>query len=133
LNVRAFAKYKPYEEEEKFDFETLILSTGISRKEFSLSMTYNWTPREIGSDQSLGGNISVKLTTNWKLSLSRRYDFIAHKVIGEEFSISRDLHCWSADFSFDRLGARWRYDFTLKLKALPEIKVGKGLFGIFVD
>jgi lipopolysaccharide assembly outer membrane protein LptD (OstA) len=76
--------------------------------------------------------LNAKLTTNWKLSITRRYDLLNQKVLSENFTITRDLHCWEVVFDFDRYGEEWRYDFQLKVKALPEIKVGKGLFGFLL-
>ncbi|MCK4352073.1 LPS-assembly protein LptD [candidate division WOR-3 bacterium] len=129
INSRAFATYKPYDELEKFKFERLTSSYNFHKKDFSLSMTYNWVPER---DQSLWGTVKMHLTKNWNLTLSRRYDLREREIVGESFSLYRDLHCWEALFNFSRYGEHWRYDFKLKLKAIPEIKVGKGIIGIFL-
>ena len=128
LDLQAYGVYKHYEDH-KFEFSRLVMSSHFVRKDFSISMTYNWAPKW---DQSLWGTLDMKLTTNWRLSLSRRYDFREGKTISESFTLYRDLHCWDMEFNFDRYGERWRYDFKLKLKAIPEIQVGKTLFGIFL-
>lgn len=130
VNMRANATYFPYVDTAKFN--NLVVSSHHSRKGFTSSITYNWVPRPVQSDKSLQIGLDIKLTTNWRLSLSRRHDLIKQKVISESFSVHRDLHCWDMEFNFDKYGETWRYDFQLKLKALPEIKVGKSVFGFLL-
>jgi len=44
----------------------------------------------------------------------------------------RDLHGWEARFEWETFGDSWRYDLRLSIKAIPEIKLGKGIFGVFL-
>ncbi|MBI4721586.1 MAG: LPS-assembly protein LptD [Candidatus Stahlbacteria bacterium] len=131
LNIRATGSYAPYAD--TFSFTQLIVGSYFSRKDISLTLNYSCTPRQgWQSDQSLRFGINTKLTKNWKLSFSGTYDFLSGTLIDERFSIYRDLHCWDMVFNFDRYGEAWRYDLEVKLKAIPEVKVGKGVFGIFL-
>jgi len=129
-NIRANATYRPYEqEEEKFKLEKVVSSFSLRQKDFSLNLSHDWAPER---DQTMWGTFKVQLTRNWKLSFSRRYNLTQGETIDQKFSLSRDLHCWEASFDFNQYGEHWRYDFKLQLKAIPEIKVGRGVIGIFL-
>jgi len=43
--------------------------------------------------------------------------------------LTKDLHCWEAFAKLQKLGTRWSYDFEVRIKKLPDLKVGKGTFG----
>ncbi len=132
LDLRSRWTYKPYEAD-KLKFERLILNSYFTRQDFSLNMSYSWIPREDWSDdQSLRFTLNTKLTKNWKLGFSGMFDFLDGELIDKRFSLHRDLHCWEAVFNFNSYAEEWYYDFKLQLKAIPEIKVGKTLFGIFL-
>ncbi len=131
LNLETRWTYKPYVKILKF--EQLMLSSYFSKKEFSANASYSWTPRDDwSSDQSLRFGLKTKLTENWKLGFSGMYDFLDNKLIDQNFSLTRDLHCWEAVFNFNSYADNWRYDFKLRLKEIPEIKLGKAIFGLFL-
>jgi lipopolysaccharide assembly outer membrane protein LptD (OstA) len=132
MELRSRATYNP-RESEKFKLSNVTLIWGYSRKDFSISANYSWSPREGWlDDQSLRFSINAKLTENWRMGFSGMYDFLNHSLIDQKISLRRDLHCWQGVFSFNRYGEMWRYDFQIKLRAIPEIKVGKGLFGFLI-
>jgi hypothetical protein len=43
--------------------------------------------------------------------------------------LTKDLHCWEAFATLQKLGPHWTYDFEIRIKKLPDVKVGKGTFG----
>jgi len=45
--------------------------------------------------------------------------------------IYRDLHCWELSISWQSFGNDWKYDIKLGLKAIPEVRIEKGLLGMF--
>jgi hypothetical protein len=129
MGLRSQATYDP-REPRKLKLLNVTLTSNYSMKDFSISANYNWIPREgWRDDQSLRFTISAKLTESWRMGFSGMYDFLNHSLIDQRISLRRDLHCWQGVFSFNRYADTWRYDFQIKVKALPEIKVGKGLFG----
>jgi hypothetical protein len=125
LDLRGEFKY--FWEEDSLSFERFFLRGRINFPTIKINYQYyhSFSPKE----QSIEGGLWVKLTTNWTFEISRRYDFLKKELIGESFGIYRNIHCWQAVFSFTRHGERWYYDFKLNLKAIPEIEVGKGVFG----
>ena len=66
----------------------------------------------------------------WKLGLTDfGYNFTQKQVTNYGLLLTKDLHCWEAFAKYQRLGGRWTYDFEIRIKKLPDLKVGKGTFG----
>jgi hypothetical protein len=137
-----------------FDFASLDLS-----KDYSIATTLNWnrigsdsTRAERGFQLSLNHTFSqsasgttvrvIHMVTGtaavaipgWKLSLTDfGYNFAAEypqkKITNYGLLLTKDLHCWEAFAKLQRLGDRWSYDFEIRIKKLPDLKVGKGTFG----
>ena len=78
------------------------------------------------------GHVDLRPTDNWHVVYSQRYDINEKKQIEQSVRVSRDLHAWQGEFEWQTFGDRWRYDVRISIKAIPEIKLGKGLFGIFL-
>ncbi|UCG42262.1 MAG: LPS-assembly protein LptD [candidate division WOR-3 bacterium] len=69
----------------------------------------------------------------WKLTLSSLgYNFKTKDLTNYNITIWRDLHCWEAIVSFDRLGETWKYDFEVRIRKLTDIKFGKGTVRSFL-
>jgi lipopolysaccharide assembly outer membrane protein LptD (OstA) len=104
------------------------------KRAWSFGITHNYV-KGIGDNidsQQLFGGFDTWISKNWKIGYDTRYDFTTKQLISQKLSIYRDLHCWEAQFSWNSYGGRWKYDFTIKIKKIPEIKVTKGVFGIFI-
>lgn len=78
------------------------------------------------------GQVDFRPTDNWHVLYSQRYDVNDRKLIEQSVRVARDLHAWEGQFEWQTFGDRWRYDVRISIKAIPEIKMGKGLFGIFL-
>ena len=89
----------------------------------SYSMTYNVTPHS----RYVWGGASFNPTRKWSVRVNMRYDLVHKELIEESYTLTRDLHCWELVFSYTRYGDRWRYDFNLRIKAIPEVRVTRGL------
>lgn len=104
------------------------------RRTWSVAVTHNYV-KGIGDNidsQQLFGGFETWISKNWKIGYDTRYDFTTKQLISQKLSIYRNIHCWEAQFSWNSYGGRWKYDFTIKIKKIPEIKVTKGVFGIFI-
>ena len=104
------------------------------RKMWKINLSHNYV-KGIGENidsQQLFGGINTWITKNWKMGFSTRYDFNEKRFINQSVSIYRDLHCWEAQFLWNSYGGKWKYDFKVNIKKIPEIKVTKGVFGIFI-
>ena len=66
------------------------------------------------------------MTRKWRFDYHLRYDLMEKEVVGQSYTVVRDLHCWEAQFrrSFD-LGI-WEYYFRIAIKDLPEIFYERG-------
>jgi len=116
------------------DAENEYGNEGTSKKIWRMNVTHNFV-KGIGENidsQQLFGGMDTWITKNWRVGFNTRYDFNEKKFINQSLSIYRDLHCWEAQFSWNSYGGRWKYDFKIKIKKIPEIKVTKGVFGIFI-
>jgi hypothetical protein len=130
-----------------FDFDSLDLS-----ENYSVATTFYWN--RIGFDslrtergfqvglshtygRSSGGSVVHMITgtaavaiPGWKLSLTDfGYNFTQKQVANYGLLLTRDLHCWEAFAKLQKLGTRWSYDFEVRIKKLPDLKIGKGTFG----
>lgn len=66
----------------------------------------------------------------WKLSLTDLgYNFKQRQLANYGLRLWRDLHCWEAFATVQRLGAGFTYDFELRIKKLPDVRLGKATFG----
>jgi len=78
------------------------------------------------------GRFDLWPTDGWHVLYSQRYDVKENKQVEQSVRVHRDLHAWQAQFEWQTFGDRWRYDVRLSIKSIPEIKLGKGIFGIFL-
>jgi len=79
----------------------------------------------------LNFSISGKLTNKWSFSYSTSRDFNLGIFQGQNLSLKRDLHEWTAEISYSSIGIFSTYDFRIYLIAIPEIKITKGLLNLF--
>lgn len=97
----------------------------------STSLSYQKT-RGFPASQFLSVGLSGKLTEHWSLSYNTGYDLTQGKWAAQQLGVSRDLHCWQMSFSWVAQGGFWAYDFRLWIKDLPDVKVSRGLFDLFL-
>ncbi len=73
---------------------------------------------------------SLELTPAWRISYGTHYDIEAREFRGQDYGITRDLHCWEMSFTRRLYGDEWQYYFKINLRAHPEIYAENGLRGI---
>ncbi|HUM89343.1 MAG TPA: putative LPS assembly protein LptD, partial [Prolixibacteraceae bacterium] len=80
---------------------------------------------DITQTLSLDGNIDI--TPKWKANFSSGFDLNAMKFSHTNFSVTRDLHCWTMSFSFTPISKTPYYMFTLSANSamLKDLKVEK--------
>jgi len=89
----------------------LALSHFLSEREHMLSTEVRFEPK------------------GWRLALSGGWNIKEKSITNYNLEVVKDLHCWELVGNVSRLGSRWAYDFKVRIKAIPEVSVGKGLFG----
>ncbi len=66
-----------------------------------------------------------KINDKWRISFYERFDIATKKFEQQEYTISRDLHCWNLDLTYSIQDVTnhtlW---FILTLKAFPEYPIG---------
>ncbi len=99
---------------------------------WSLSLNFNFSQSQENPDRkfrsaNVSGNLDFNLTENWKFTASSSYDLVSKQLAAPQINISRDLHCWLMNFSWNPLGPYAGYRFEIKVKApqLQDIKLTK--------
>jgi len=99
---------------------------------WQLSLTYNFNlNRQIPEDKqifsNLSGSVSFSLTRNWKFDISGSYDFDKHEFVAPQIRVSRDLHCWIMNFTWNPIGTYTGFRFEIRVKApqLQDLKITK--------
>ena len=98
--------------------------------DISLTYTYNLSrpvPEAEIKYQSLNGSLNFNLTPAWKFSVTGSYDFERHEFAAPQIRISRDLHCWLMNFTWNPLGLYRGFRFEIRVKApqLQDLKLTK--------
>ena len=98
--------------------------------QISLSYNYSINRNNPGNPvyySNISGNLSLSLTRNWKLDVAGSYDFIAEEFSAPQIRISRDLHCWIMNFTWNPIGTYTGFQFEIRVKApqLQDLKITK--------
>ena len=76
------------------------------------SMRYPYT-----YSHNLSANGNIKISNKWAISFNTGYDFDEKELVQTNFTITRDLHCFSMSASLSPFG-RWKYyNFTIRANA----------------
>lgn len=99
---------------------------------WNLSMSYNFsqsspTPGNKFRSSNLSGSLNFNLTPNWKLSFTGSYDLVNKEFAAPQIRISRDLHCWIMNFTWNPIGTYRGYFLEIRVKApqLQDLKITK--------
>jgi lipopolysaccharide assembly outer membrane protein LptD (OstA) len=99
---------------------------------WNLSLSYNYslstpTPLSTYKYSNLNGSIDFNLTPNWKFSVAGSYDFQLKQFAAPQIKITRDLHCWIMNFTWNPIGPYRGYNLEIKVKApqLQNLKLTK--------
>jgi len=114
--------YKGIYDEEEADFSI----------PWDISLTYNYnlsrpTPLAETSYSNISGGFNFNLTPNWKFSFTGSYDFESKEFAAPQIRVSRDLHCWTMNFTWNPIGTYTGYRFEIRVKApqLQDLKITK--------
>jgi hypothetical protein len=128
---------------EKPNEKTSELELKEGRLPWSINLGLSYTKGSTGNVSStLRVGWDFQLTDNWRIDYSTIYDVEGRQLDGQNFGITRDLHCWEMSFARQQLGtgenAEWQYYFRIALKAHPDLYgesgsrgLGSGLMGQF--
>ncbi|MDZ4121411.1 MAG: LPS-assembly protein LptD, partial [Candidatus Cloacimonadaceae bacterium] len=63
---------------------------------------------------------SLKLTTNWAVRYSNYYNIKTKELLSQSINLTRDLHCWKIEISYNRRNEYWDYRIVFFNTALPD-------------
>jgi lipopolysaccharide assembly outer membrane protein LptD (OstA) len=136
----AFAGDEQRLREEEFEIqEERELYKGIYDQEepdftipWDISLNYNFNllkdnPSVVRTTSNISGGFNFNLTPNWKISVSGSYDFDRKQFAAPSVRISRDMHCWLMNFTWNPIGTFRGYRFEIRVKApqLQDLKLTK--------
>lgn len=126
FTLRLTTTVNPY----NYDYSyTVDNSFQLKIKEQSLTIGQNYSRN---GRYQVSGQLNIKPTRKWTVTAAMIYNVTDHEIVSRSFGLSRDLHCWEGVFTFNTLGSEWVYDFMIKIKAIPEISVGRGTLGFLL-
>ena len=99
---------------------------------WDLSLNYNFNqsspiPTKITKNSNISGSINFNLTPKWKFSVTGSYDIGQKEFAAPQVRISRDLHCWVMNFTWNPIGTYRGYTLEIRVKApqLQDLKITK--------
>lgn len=93
----------------------------------STTFNYEKMQYEMELTHSLSMSGSIGLGAGWKATGSATYDFKYKKISSANFTVTRDLHCWSMSCSFVPIGPFKSFNFHIGVNAsmLADLKYDK--------
>lgn len=70
--------------------------------------------------QSMRMNASLKITDNLTLAYNNYYDLKQKELISQGIRLSRDLHCWKLDITFNKRNEFWDYRIVFFNTKFPD-------------
>lgn len=99
---------------------------------WDIQLSYNYslnksTPTNISKYSNLSSVLNFNLTPKWKFSFSGSYDFQRKEFAAPQIKISRDLHAWIMNFTWNPIGTYRGYYLEIRVKApqLSDLKLTK--------
>ncbi|PEN13892.1 hypothetical protein CRI94_07490 [Longibacter salinarum] len=103
--VDPYAAYRTYTGYPQFDTNWRL----------NLDLTYSLSKRFVDYERRASTRISgsVAATPKWRINVDSNLDLVEMKLRQTNFSVSRDLGCWSLSFGWSPIGRRQYYSFSL--------------------
>ena len=99
---------------------------------WSITLNYNYSesrynPYATSRYTTISSSANISLTKYWKISVSGSYDITGKQFSAPQIMISRDLHCWLMNFTWNPIGTYTGYRLEVRVKApqLQDLKVTK--------
>jgi hypothetical protein len=117
-----------------FNVNRIGFDSARAERGFQLGFSHTYSRSSGGSPAHMITGTAAVAIPGWKLSLTDfGYNFTESdpkkRMTNYGLLLTKDLHCWEAFAKYQRLGSRWTYDFEIRIKKLPDLKIGKGTFG----
>ncbi|MCF7918292.1 MAG: hypothetical protein K9N06_00080 [Candidatus Cloacimonetes bacterium] len=113
--------------EEENELTTLEEIEELEREQknwsFNITHSYRLTQSTYESHDytsNLKASLTAQLTRNWNFSYSNYYDLNENKMVSQNFTLLRELHCWRLEFRYTRQENYWNYSLKLFNIKLPD-------------
>lgn len=114
-----------------FPLPRVQFSDSISGNRLTVNLNYALTKGYFTS-QILSFSGDFDLGKSYRINFAGSYDVERKEIVSRSFTISKDLHCWEARFTYSGFGSRWDYNFRVYIKRLPDVKLEKSIFDLFL-
>ena len=95
------------------------------KDKWSVAMSERYENVPTGTNSLLTFDGTYKINEKWKIRVYERYNASKCAFEDQEFTLTRDLHCWIGEFTYSHGESTdqsvW---FVLKLKAFPQTPIG---------
>ena len=99
---------------------------------WDITLNFNYsiskpTPSVANTSANINANVNFNLTPNWKFSFTGSYDFQRKELVAPQIRISRELHAWIMNFTWNPIGTYRGYMLEIRVKApqLSDLKLTK--------
>jgi len=117
------------------DRKSLAVSTGMIEASaqpsdsFSLAMGYRYEKKQPNPRNAFTFDATIIPNPKWKFGIYERFDVQTRIIEEQQFTVTRDLHCWEVELSYDVEGSRFFKDqytiwLAFKIKAFPDLPIG---------
>ena len=93
-------------------------------KNFRLGIGHRYENSDGDKTSQLTGEIWYNFKDDWKFKIYERYDFASQKWEEQEYTITKDLHCWEVEASLDIRDGDYTTWIVFRLKAFPNVPIG---------
>jgi lipopolysaccharide assembly outer membrane protein LptD (OstA) len=96
---------------------------------FRMNAGYRYEKMAPDSRNQITFDAEYIINPKWRVGIYERFDIQNQDFEQQQYSITRDLHCWEVELTYDLKGSNFIEDnFTcwlaFKLKAFPELPIG---------
>ncbi|MBU0683249.1 MAG: LPS assembly protein LptD [Candidatus Omnitrophota bacterium] len=96
---------------------------------FRMTMGYRYEKKEPNPRNAFTFDARWEPNKKWRFGVYERFDVQQRIIEEQQFTVTRDLHCWEVEFSYNVEGSRFFQDqYTLwlafKIKAFPDLQIG---------
>ena len=99
---------------------------------WNLSLSYSFSqsqadPKQVFRTSAMSTQLSFNLTDKWQISTGAYYDFVRDEFSAPSIGVTRDLHCWTMNFTWRPMGIAEGFLLQIRVKApqLQDLKITK--------
>jgi lipopolysaccharide assembly outer membrane protein LptD (OstA) len=99
---------------------------------WNISLNYSFSqsqtdPRRKFRSSALSTQLSFNLTDKWQIATGAYYDFVNDQFSAPSVGVTRDLHCWTMNFTWRPMGIARGFLLEIRIKApqLQDLKITK--------